>query len=97
VASAISMAGILESEAGATQDRNRRGGTGVAWLGRQWGGRRVVQGGRHGAVALGRLGGGGFSHDGRKGTMGLSGLSWAERSSGPGMLGRPIGKEMKRK
>jgi hypothetical protein len=33
-ATAISMAAILESEAGATRERNRRGGAGVARLGR---------------------------------------------------------------
>jgi hypothetical protein len=33
-ATAISMAAILESEAGATRERNRKGGAGVARLGR---------------------------------------------------------------
>jgi hypothetical protein len=84
------MAAILECEAGATWERNRRGATSVARLGRQWGGRRVVQGITHGVVALGRLGGGGFGHDGRKGTTGPSGPSWAERPGGPSALGRPI-------
>jgi hypothetical protein len=41
-------------------------------------------------VALGWLGGDGFSHDGRKGTTGPSGPSWAERPSGLGALGRLI-------
>jgi hypothetical protein len=41
-ASAISMAAILESEAGVTRERNRRGGAGVARLGRQWGRRCAV-------------------------------------------------------
>jgi hypothetical protein len=42
-------------------------------------GMRAVQGSTRGTVALGRLGGGGFSHDRRKGTTESSGLSWAER------------------
>jgi hypothetical protein len=44
----------------------------------------------HGTVALGWLGGDGFDHDGRKGTTGPSGPSWAERPSGLGALGRLI-------
>jgi hypothetical protein len=64
----------------------------VARLGRRWGRRRVVQGSMRGAVAFGRLGRGGFDHDGRKGTTGPSG------PSGLGALGRPISeKKMKRK
>jgi hypothetical protein len=55
-ASAISMATILESEAGARRERKRRGGVGVARLGRQWGRRRAVQGSTGGAVALSQLG-----------------------------------------
>jgi hypothetical protein len=90
------MATILESEAGTTRERNWRGGAGVAQLGRQWSERQAVQGGTRGAVALGRLGGDGFGHDGSKGTTGLSGTSWAERPSGLGALGRPI-LEKKRK
>jgi hypothetical protein len=42
-------------------------------------GRRAIQGGMRGAVALDWLGGGGFIHDGRKGTTGPCGPSWAER------------------
>jgi hypothetical protein len=42
-------------------------------------GRRAIQGGMRGAVALDRLGGGGFIHDGRKGTTGPCGPSWVER------------------
>jgi hypothetical protein len=37
-ASVISMAANLEGEVGVTRERNQRGGTGVARLGRQWGG-----------------------------------------------------------
>jgi hypothetical protein len=91
------MAAILESEAGATWERNWSGGAGVAQLGRQRGRRRVVQGGTCGAMALNRLDGGGFGHDGTKGMMRLSGLSWAERPSGPGVLGRPISEKKRKK
>jgi hypothetical protein len=63
--------------------RGGNGGRETEWDRRGWGrsarGMRAVQGGTRGTVALGRLGGGGFSHDRRKGTTESSGLSWAER------------------